>query len=106
MRKTSAIYICLAILVSFMLGACKREFQQQYITDDQGRALILHGLNVSNSSKYYQDRLGWTNKDDILRMSRDWGFNFARMIVLWDGLEPERGVFNEAYLDGIAERLD
>ena len=106
MRKTSKTFICLAILVSFMLGACKKEFQQQFITDDQGRALILHGLNVSNSSKYYQDRLGWTEEDDILRMSRDWGFNFARMIVLWDGLEPERGVFNEAYLDGIAERLD
>ena len=106
MRKTSKIFICLAILVSFMLGACKKEFQQQYITDDQGRALILHGLNVSNSSKYYQDRLGWTEKNDILRMSRDWGFNFARMIILWDGLEPEKGVFDESYLDGIAERLE
>ncbi len=106
MRNKSGIFICLVILVSFMLGACKKDFQQQYITDGQGRALILHGLNVSNSSKYYQDRLGWTQKDDILRMSRDWGFNFARVVLLWDGIEPEKGVFNEAYLDGIAERLD
>ena len=106
MRKTSAILLYLAILVSFMLGACKKDFQQQYITDDQGRALILHGLNVSGSSKYYPDRVGWTGKDDILRMNRDWGFNFARMLVLWDGLEPEKGVLDEAYLDRIAERLD
>ena len=106
MRKTSGISLCLIILVSFMLGACKKDFQQQYITDDQGRALILHGLNVSGSSKYYPDRVGWTGKDDILRMNRDWGFNFARMLVLWDGLEPEKGVFDEAYLDRIAERLD
>jgi endoglycosylceramidase len=106
MRKSSAIFFCLAILVSFMLCACNKDFQQQYITDDQGRALILHGLNVSGSSKYYPDRVGWTKKDDILRMSGEWGFNFARMLVLWDGLEPEKGVFDETYLDRIAERLD
>jgi endoglycosylceramidase len=106
MRKTSTIFICLAILVSFMLCACKKEFQQQYITDDQGRALILHGLNVSGSAKSSPDRVGWAKKDDILRLSRDWGFNFERMLVLWDGLEPEKGVFDEAYLDRIQERLD
>ncbi len=106
MRKTSGIFICLVIFFSFMFGACRNSFEQQYITDDQGRALILHGLNVSTSSKYYPDRVGWTQKDDILRMSRDWGFNFARMLILWDGLEPEKGVFDETYLDRVAERLD
>ena len=102
MRKTSGIFICLVIFFSFMFGACRNSFEQQYITDDQGRALILHGLNVSTSSKYYPDRVGWTQKDDILRMSRDWGFNFARMLILWDGLEPEKGVFDETYLDRVA----
>jgi endoglycosylceramidase len=28
------------------------------------------------------------------------------MLVLWDGLEPDKGVFDEAYLDRIQERLD
>jgi endoglycosylceramidase len=106
MRKSSAVILCIAMIVPFMLGACKNEFQQRFITDAQGRALILHGLNVSGSSKYYPDRVGWTTRDDILRMSGSWGFNFARMLVLWDGIEPEEGVFDEAYLDRIAERLD
>jgi endoglycosylceramidase len=105
MRKTKGSFFILTVTVLLMLCACRNSFERQYITDDQGRALILHGLNVSCSSKYYEDRVGWTKKEDILRMSRDWGFNFARMLVLWDGIEPEKGVFDEAYLDRIAERL-
>jgi endoglycosylceramidase len=106
MRKIPGIFFCLVIFLSFMLCACRNSVEQQYITDNKGRALILHGLNVSTSSKYYPDRVGWTQKDDILRMSRDWGFNFARMLILWDGIEPEKGVFDEAYLERVAERLD
>jgi endoglycosylceramidase len=39
-------------------------------------------------------------------MSREWGFNFARFLITWDGLEPAPGVYDEAYLDRVAERMD
>jgi len=102
-----AISVLIVIGTVFLIAAgCRKDVEQQYITDEYGRALILHGLNVSCSSKYYPDRVGWTQKDDILRMSHEWGFNFARMLILWDGLEPEKGVFDEAYLDRVGLRLD
>jgi hypothetical protein len=39
-------------------------------------------------------------------MSRDWGFNFARFLLVWDALEPAPGVYDEAYLDRVAERIE
>jgi endoglycosylceramidase len=78
----------------------------QYITDEQGRALILHGLNVSNSAKYDSQRMPWVGPDDVARMSRDWGFNFARFLLSWDALEPAPGVYDEVYLDRVAERIE
>jgi len=77
-----------------------------FVRDDQGRALILHGVNASGTAKYDPLRLPWYNRDDVRRMAREWGFNFARFLILWDGLEPEPGQIDEAYLDRIEERVD
>jgi hypothetical protein len=36
---------------------------QRYITDERGRALILHGLNVSGSAKWDPERMpGWSER--------------------------------------------
>ena len=77
-----------------------------FIYDDQGRVLILHGANVTGSAKGDPLRMPWITKDDAMRLSRDWGFNFARYLILWDGLEAQQGVYDQAYLDRIKERLD
>ncbi len=75
-------------------------------SDSAGRALVLHGVNVAGGAKYDERRLPWVERDDVLRIRRDWGFNFVRYLVLWDGVEPEPGVYDESYLDAIEERLD
>ena len=83
-----------------------RPDKQFYITDSQGRALILHGINVSNNAKNDPLRVGTIDKETIFRFSRDFGFNAVRMLIFWDAIEPEKGVFDQAYLDRIKERLD
>ena len=77
-----------------------------FVTDDRGGALVLHGVSISNSAKYEPLRNPWCERDDVLRLSRDWGLNFSRYLIFWDALEPQPGEYDEAYLDRVQERLD
>lgn len=85
-------------------AACERP--RTFVTDEQGRALILHGVNVSNSAKRDPLRVPWVTREDIERLSADWGFNFVRLLVLWDALEPSPGIYDPAYIERIAERVE
>lgn len=78
----------------------------RFIRDEQGRAVILHGLNIANDAKSDPLRVSATTADFILYMSRAWGFNVSRHLIFWDAIEPEPGVYDEAYLDRLGERLD
>jgi endoglycosylceramidase len=77
----------------------------RFITDEQGRALILHGINVSSSTKDDPLRMPWVEQADVTRLADDFGFNFARFLLQWDALEPAPGVYDEDYLDRVAQRM-
>jgi endoglycosylceramidase len=105
-RLATRILVC-AAAAGILLGAASTcSPKPTYITDEQGRALILHGLNVSSDTKWDPQRMPWVRRADVERMALDWGLNFARFLVEWDGLEMVQGVYDEVYLDRIAERLD
>ncbi len=87
-----------------LLTACPPSGEPSYLTDEQGGALILHGVNSNNASKYDPARVGWTTRADIERLAT-WGFDVVRLLVLWDGLEPAPGVYDTGYLDRVAERV-
>ena len=72
--------------------------------DSDGRQLLLRGVNVVEKSK---DRryLGVETADDFAAM-RDWGFNCIRLGIIWDGVEPEPGKFDDEYLAGIDQRIE
>lgn len=78
----------------------------RYLKDAEGRSLILHGVNVASSAKGAPDRLPTFTTDDADRIARDWGMNFVRYLIFWDAVEPEPGVYDDAFLDAVAERLD
>lgn len=75
----------------------------RFITDAQGRALVLRGINTNNRSKSDPLRSPGLTDGDIDRIARHWGFNLVRYLVLWDALEPEPGKIDGAYIDRIAE---
>ena len=87
------------------MGTETPELPPDLIVDAQGRARILHGINVHNASKYQDDRLPLITEADVERMAHDWGFNVVRLLIFWDAVEPEPGSYDEAYLDAIAERV-
>lgn len=71
--------------------------------DAQGRQVLLHGINLVNknpASGYLGDESA-----DTFAAFRNWGFNCVRLGVIWDGLEPAPGVFNESYLQGIDRQV-
>src|SRR5690349_1121132 len=71
------------------------------ITDDQGRTLILHGLNTASSAKDVSG-LPWITRDDVVRERRDLGSNAVRYLIQWKNVEPRPGAYDENYLDQVA----
>jgi len=72
--------------------------------DAKGRQVILRGVAVIDKSKARR-YLGNETAEDFTAM-RDWGFNCIRLGIIWDGLEPEPGKFDDAYLAGVDKRIE
>jgi endoglycosylceramidase len=71
--------------------------------DPEGRHLILHGAAVISKSpaENYQS---WHGPEDFALM-RQWGMNCIRLGIIWDGLEPEPGKYDEEYLKKVDQRI-
>ena len=74
----------------------------RWITDAQGRVVTFHGFNMVNkirASGYLPDAIGF-GADDARFLAAN-GFNVVRLGIIWKGLEPQPGVYDEAYLNRI-----
>ena len=101
----------------------------RFFTDDSGRARILHGVNLSGSSKVPADPPGDTHLPESLAEKRKvsfvgrpfpldeadehfsrlkhWGLDFLRFLVPWEAIEHEGpGIYDEAYLDYLEAVLE
>ncbi|WP_418959081.1 cellulase family glycosylhydrolase [Streptomyces tritici] len=75
------------------------------LTDDRGRVLTLRGWNVEDKAHRGEQALSAITEKHFRDM-RARGFNFARLLVFWDDLEPRRGQYSRAYLAKIERILD
>ncbi|MEO5874266.1 MAG: cellulase family glycosylhydrolase [Streptosporangiaceae bacterium] len=97
----------LALTAVLAVGAAAvpaRADTARYVTDDRGRALILHGLNTAGSAKG-PTGLPWITRDDVVRERTYLGSNAVRYLIQWKNVEPQPGTYDEAYLDQVAQRL-
>ncbi len=76
----------------------------RYLTDSQGREIVLHGLNISNEAKREPNGVAWHTEADYARMG-EWGFNCVRMLFFWDRVEPSPNSYDQAYLDRMDKLL-
>ena len=79
-----------------------------FVVDDCGRVLILRGVNVESSSKggkqsdSHLPATGLKRQEELFR----WGWNAVRFLVFWGAIEPEKGKFDDTYLDEVEKWLD
>jgi endoglycosylceramidase len=80
---------------------------QWYIADEYGRALFLHGCNVTDDTGEWSWTPAWgaVSQADFESMA-ELGFNFVRLQRFWGSLEPTEGQYDEAYFDRAQELLD
>lgn len=77
-----------------------------FIRDDDGRVVILRGMNIMSSAKGHPERLPTLSEEDVERYARDWGFNAVRYLIFWDAVEPSPDEYDTAYFDKTEARLD
>ncbi|MGH7813552.1 MAG: cellulase family glycosylhydrolase [Candidatus Binataceae bacterium] len=73
----------------------------RWITDSQGRVIIIHGVNVpAKLPPAYPSAIGFNNDDGAFLAKL--GFDGARVTVERYAVEPSPGHFDPAYIDRIA----
>jgi endoglycosylceramidase len=113
----------LLIVLCGLLYACKKENQNQTsillhakkganpgIYDPYGRFIILRGANYNSLGDYWQaNQAVATQKqyeeNDIKLMSK-YGFNCIRLLFNWSKLEPQKGIYNQAYINEIKQVIE
>jgi endoglycosylceramidase len=71
--------------------------------DPEGRQILFSGINFI--SKNPDDNYMPPQGEETMKIFKTWGFNCIRLGIIWDGLEPEPGKYNEAYLKEIDRRI-
>jgi endoglycosylceramidase len=73
----------------------------RWITDARGRVVVVHGVSmVYKRPPYAPDAIGFDDADAAF-LARE-GFNAVRLGVIWKAVEPQPGVYDDAYLDRLA----
>ena len=67
--------------------------------DPQGRVIIFHGVNLVNKNPDVSFE-GFMPQEKFNKMAAT-GYNLVRLGFTWSGIEPEPGLYNEKYLEGI-----
>jgi endoglycosylceramidase len=76
----------------------------RWLTDARGRVVIVHGINMVYKLAPYDPAVTGFGDDDAAFLARI-GFNAVRVGVIWKGVEPKPGRYNNAYLAQIGKTV-
>jgi endoglycosylceramidase len=114
-RKCKSLMLAAPLLV-LALGFCTANAQPKFpefpfhtagkfMVDATGRVVMFHGVNMVNKlPPYTPSAAGFGEVDAKLIAGAGW--NVVRVGVLYSGVEPSPGTYDEAYLNRIAETVD
>jgi endoglycosylceramidase len=75
-----------------------------WVVNRDGQTVILHGTNMVYKTAPYEPAVIGFGDDDAAFLAEN-GFNAVRLGVIWAGVEPEPGVYNDAYLASINDTV-
>jgi endoglycosylceramidase len=73
----------------------------RWITDAEGRVMIVHGVNMVYKLPPYLPSTPGFDEDDAAFLAGE-GYNTVRVGVIYKAIEPQPGVYDDAYLDRVA----
>src|SRR3954462_2059191 len=73
-----------------------------FLTDANGRVVISHGVNMIYKVAPYEPSAAGFGDDDAAFLARE-GFNSVRLGVIYKAVEPQPGVYDDAYVDQLAQ---
>lgn len=75
---------------------------KRFINED-GAHVILSGINLvcKSKEKGYVEPIG----ENVFAWFREQGFNVVRLGLIWDGVEPEPGIYDDHYLSKIKQQI-
>lgn len=76
----------------------------RWYTDGDGRAFLTAGVNMVYKHAPYTPEAAGFNADDAQWLA-DNGFDSVRLGIIWKAVEPEPGVYDDAYLDSIGRTV-
>jgi endoglycosylceramidase len=74
----------------------------RWITDARGRVVILHGVNMVNKKPPYSPAATGFGDDDAAFLQHN-GFDAVRLGLIYKGVEPNPGAYDDGYLNQIAQ---
>jgi len=107
MRRALAALVALVAFAPAALAspALPLGHKGRWLTDADGRVVNLHGINmVYKRPPYAPDAIGFGDDDAAFLASE--GFNAVRVGLIYKAVEPEPGVYDDAYLDRIRATVD
>ncbi|CAJ1396445.1 unnamed protein product [Effrenium voratum] len=93
------------------LAARVRLDESAQFRGSDGRVQIFHGLNVVQKNFPWHpstgefDAFASLNHEDMTNL-KAWGFNVIRLGVMWPGVEPAAGQYNQTYLKVMRKLVD
>jgi endoglycosylceramidase len=103
-RRTLAIVALALALPGSALAAAPAPplgHHGRWLTDATGRVVILHGVNMVYKRPPYAPSAAGFNRPDAAFLRRH-GFNSVRLGVIYEGVEPKPGHYDNRYLAKIA----
>ncbi len=82
--------------------------REMKFVDNFGRERIFNGMNMCDKTPFGEGYLSHEFSNDLswVDQFKNKGFNIIRLGMTWSVVEPERGKYNEKYLDSIEKIMD
>ena len=102
-----ALLVAAAVAVSTPTGAAPTATLNQsgrWLTAPDGRVLVVHGVNQVMKVAPYEPSQDGFGDDDAAFLAAN-GFDAVRLGVIWAAVEPQPGVYDDAYLASLAQTV-